>query len=99
MLRIGSLSLSENSLNKKVEDDEVIGRSNNSGQILAKSKKSKNHQISAKFRKLNHQPKSSKSKKAILNKFKILVNLTVATNADATGYFIPKARVAFTQLR
>ena len=63
---------SENSLNKMVEDDKVVGRSNNSGQSLAKSKKSKNHQILA------------KSKKAILNKSEILVNLTMATNADVT---------------
>ena len=75
-----------------VKDDEVVGGSNNSGQNLAKSKKSKNHQNLAKFKKLN-QPKLSKSKKAILNKSKILVNLTVATSASATGYLIPKARI------
>ena len=89
-------SPSENSLNKIVEDDKVVGGSNNSGQNLAKSKKSKNHRISAKSRKLNHQPKSSKSKKAILDKSEISVNLTVATNASAMGYLTSKARKAIT---
>ena len=82
-----------------VEDDEVIGGSNNLDQILAKSKKSKNHQISAKSRKAKHQPKLFKSKNAILDKFEILLNLTEATNANAMGYFIPEAREAFTRLR
>ena len=81
-----------------VEENKVVGRSNNSGQNLAKSKKSKNHQILAKSKKSSHS-KLSKSKKAILNKSKILVNLTMVTNANATGYLIPKAREAFTQLR
>ena len=86
---------SENSLNKLVEDNEVVGGSNNSGQNLAGSEKSKNHQISAKSRK--SKPKSSKSKKAISDKSEISVNSTVATNA--TGYLTPKARKAFIQLR
>ena len=81
-----------------VEDDEVVGGSNNSGQNLAKSEKSKNHRILAKLKKLSH-PNLSKSKKAILNKSEILVNSTVAATADATGYLTPKAREAFTQLR
>ena len=85
MLRTSNLS--ENSLNKMVEDDEVVDGSNNSGQNLAESKKSKNYQISA------------KSRKAILNKIKISVNSTMAATADATGYLTPKARGAFTQLR
>ena len=90
---------SENPLNKIVEDDEVVGKSKDSGHILAESKKSKNHRILAKSKKAKHQPKSSKSKKAILDKSEISVNLTVATNADAMGYLTPKAREAFTQLR
>ena len=94
MLRTGSLSPSENFLNKMVEDDEVVGRSNNSGQNFAKSKKSKNCQILAKFKNSSH-PKSSK--KAILNKSKILVNLTIGTNTDATEYLTAKAREAFTR--
>ena len=85
---------SENSLNKMVEDDEVVGGSNDSGQKLVESKKSKNHRISAKSRKSNHQPKSSK--KAISDKSKISVNSTVASSAGATGYLTPEAREAFT---
>ena len=81
-----------------VEDDEVVGKSNDSGQNLAKLKKSKNCWILAKSKKSSYL-KSSKSKKAILDKSEILRNLTMATNADATGYFISEAREAFTQLR
>ena len=88
-------NLSENSVNKIVEDDEVIRESNNSGRNLAKSKKSKNHRILVKSKKSSYS-KSSKSKKAILDKFEILVNLTVATNADVIRYFTPKARKSFT---
>ena len=82
-----------------VEDDEMVGGSNNLGQNFAKLKKSKNHWISAKFRKLNHQLKLFKSKKAISDKTEILVNLTVVTNVSATKYLTPKAREAFTQLK
>ena len=46
-----------------------------------------------------YQPKLSKSKKAILNKSKILVNLIVVTNVDAIGYLILEAKKAFTQWR
>ena len=42
-------NLSENFLNKMVEDNEMVGKS----QILAKSKKSKNHQNLAKSKKSN----------------------------------------------
>ena len=34
-----------------------------------------------------------------MNKSKILVNLTVATNAGAMGYFTPKTRETFIQVR
>ena len=43
ILRIGSPSPSENSLNKMVENNEAVGGSNNSGQNLVESKYSKNH--------------------------------------------------------
>ena len=82
-----------------VEDNEVINRSNDLGQNLAESKKSKNHQNFAKPRKLNHHPKLFKSKKSILDKSEILVNLTMTINIDATRYLTSKARVIFTQLR
>ena len=81
-----------------VEDNEVVGRSNDSGQILAKLKKSKNYRISAKPKKSSY-PKLSKSKKAILNKSEILINSTIATNIGAMGYLTAEARVAFTWLR
>ena len=81
-----------------VEDDEMVGGSNNKGQKLAESRKSKNYQNSAKSRNSNH-PKLSKFKKAILDKSEILVNLTMATNTSAMGYLTPKAKVTFTQLR
>ena len=86
---------SKNFLNKIVEDDEVVGRSNNSGQNLAELKKLKNHPKLSKPKKPSH-PKLSQSKKTILNKSEILVNSTVAVNADATRYLTPKARKAFT---
>ena len=98
ILKTGSINPSKNSLTKIVEDNKVVSRSNDSSQILAKSKKSKNCQILANFKKLS-QLKLSKSKKAILDKSEILVNLTVATNAGATRYLTPKARKAFTQLK
>ena len=91
------------------EDNEMIGRSNDSGQKLitskisknyynlAKSQKSKNYQILARPKKLKYYLKLSKSKKTNLYKFKIFVNLTVITNNNATGYIIIKARLAFTQ--
>ena len=70
-----------------VKDDEVVGGSNNLGQNVARLKKWKNCQI------------LSKSKKAILDKFKIMVNSTVATNAGATGYLTSEYREIFTRLR
>ena len=91
MLRISNLF--KNSLSKKIEDDEMISKSNNLGQNLAESKKLKNHQNLAKSRKLSHYPKSSKPKKAILDKSEILVNLTVATNT--TWYLTSKAKKTF----
>lgn len=51
------------------------------------------------LRKLKNYSKLSKSKKTILNKFKILVNLTMAINADAIEYLIIKTKIAFTWLR
>ena len=96
MLKIGSPSPFENFLNKIVVDNDMVGKSNDSGQILAKSKKLKNHRILAKSRKSNHQRKLFKFKKAILDKSKILVNLTLATNADAIEYLTLEARIAFT---
>ena len=81
-----------------VEGDEVVGRSNDSGQNLAESKKLKNHRISAKPKKSSHS-KLSKSKKTILKKAEISINSTMAANAGAIGYLIPKAREAFTQLK
>ena len=98
MLKIDSPSPSENFLNKMVEDDEVVKGSNCSGQNLAKSRKSKNHQNLAKSKKSNYL-KLFKSKKVILYKSKILVNLILATNADTIGYLTSKAREAFTRLR
>ena len=98
MLR--TINLSENCLNKVVEDDElVVVENNNLGQKLTELKKSKNHQNLAKHRKSKHYSKLSKFKKTILNKSEILVNLIVTTNADTTRYLIAKARIAFTQLR
>ena len=70
-----------------VEDDEVVGGSNDSGQNLAESKKSKNYRTLA------------KSRKAILNKSEISANSTVAAIAGATRCLTPKAREAFTRWR
>lgn len=75
---------------------------NNLGQKLVELKKSKKHQNLAKYqnlaksRKLNYHPKLSKFKKVILNKFKILINLIVVTNASAIKYLTTKKRIAFT---
>ena len=88
ILKTDSLSPSENSLNKMIENDEVVGRSNNSDQNMAESRKSKNRQILAKSKKSSHP-----------NKSKILINLTMATNADAMGYLTPEVGKAFTRLR
>lgn len=62
-----------------------------------------------KFQKLKNQqnltkPKKSKSylklfKEKILDKFKILVNVTIATNISATRYFTKEVKVASTSLR
>ena len=79
-----------------IEDDEIIGRSNNLSQNMAKLRKSKNCQILAKSKKSSHL---KLSKKAILNKSEILVNSTIATNTDTMGYLTSKAREVFTQLR
>ena len=76
----------------------MVGKSNSSGQNLAELKKLKNHQNLAKSKKSNYL-KLSKSKKTILDKSKILVNLTMAINADTIGYLTPKAKEGFTQLR
>ena len=81
-----------------VKDNEVVIGSNNSSQMLAESKKSKNYQISIKFKKSNYQPKSSEFKKAILDKSEILVNLTVVANTNAMRYFTSEAREIFTWL-
>ena len=99
MLKTSSPSPSENFSNKIVEDNKVVDRNNDSSKNLAKSKKSKNYRISAKSRKSNYLSKLSKFKKTILDKSKILVNLTMATNAGAIGYLTVEARVTFTQLR
>ena len=58
----------------------------------------KNHQNSAKLRKSNNL-KLFKSKKMILDKSEILINLAVATNTDATRYLIAKARIGFIHLK
>lgn len=69
-----------------VKDDE-LGKSNNSGQKLTRSKKSKNCHNFAKSQKSKIHPILLKSRKLNLSKSKILVNLIGATNADSTGYF------------
>ena len=82
MLR--STNLCRNSLNKVVENDNLVVGGGNSSQILAELKKS------------NYHPKMSKFKKTNLDKSEILA---VAINAGTTGYLTAKARVAFTCLK
>lgn len=53
----------------------------------------------AKSKKSNYYLKSSKPKRIILNKFENMVNLTIAINVGAIGYFITKTRITFTWLR
>lgn len=92
-------------------DDKVVDRTNDLDQKLTKLKKLKNYQNLAKspklknfqiltgLRKLNCYLKLFKSKKVILDKSKILINLIVATNNNAIGYLISKNRLVFTQLK
>ena len=63
-------NLFDNFLKKMVEDNEMVGRSINSGQILIESRKSKNYQKLAKSIKSKNHLKLSK--KTVLNKSKIL---------------------------
>lgn len=82
-----------------VENDKLVignSESNNSHQKLSKLNKTINL---AKLEKLKNHLKLSKSKKTILDNFKILINLTIATNTDATRYLTIKAKIALTYLR
>lgn len=101
MLKINNSS--KNSLKKVVENNELVGRTNNSGQKLAHSKKSKIHQNLVKSQKSkNHQILATSKKSnpySKLSKSEILVNFTVITNGGATGYLTTKTRVVFICLR
>ena len=82
-----------------VEDDELVGGSSGSinlDQNVSKSKKAINL---TKLRKSKNDLKCSKSKKRILDKFKILINLTMPIHTDATGYLNTKTKVFLTYLR
>lgn len=82
-----------------VEDDELIvdsSESNSSGQNLSNWKKALN---SVKLKKLKNYPKLFKSKKKILNKLEILLNLTMAIYTHTIKYWIAKTRVTFICLK
>lgn len=95
---LGTVNLFKNFLKNIIEDDKLmVGGNNNSGQNLAKSKRSKNYKNLAQSKKSKNHPKSSKN--IILNKSEILINLIIATNAGATGYQTAKIVIPFICLR